>query len=380
MGGAWDTPANWSTGAVPEASDVVLIMPANAQMITGSSLPITIESLIVSAQPGGMVQFQTQPSGPLTISGILSVESLGTLRVNGIVNSLTGTENQGRLELVSGSLFSGGPLLNAGVVTGSGQFATTLTNQAGGEVRVEAGQRIVVSGSGSTNAGRIQVVGGEIEFRQALTNQGAGTLYVRDATLRFGGGLTNEGTLGVSFGTTDISGAINNSTASSKIILSGNSNTTFYDDVSNAGLIKVSAGSTAVFFGDLQGTDPTGTGKILIEGGQSSGAGASVQLMGVAAGSVASPADIQNDSDVGLIVSGTQTIGVLEGAGSTTVLAGGALTATSVVQNTLTIGAGGSVTIRETVDGAAASPVPEPGTWVLIGIGLLSLLAFRRRR
>jgi hypothetical protein len=132
--------------------------------------------------------------------------------------------------------------------------------------------------------------------------------------------LTNQGTLGVSFGTTDVFGAIDNQ-STGKIILSGNSNTTFWDDVSNAGLVKVSAGSTAVFFGDLQGTDPTGTGKILIEGGQSSGAGASVQLMGIAAGSIASPADFQNDSDVGLIVSGSQTIGVLEGAGSTTVLA-----------------------------------------------------------
>jgi len=223
-----------------------------------------VASLIVGAQPGGLVQLQTQPSGPLTVSGVFSIESLATVRVNGVVNSLTQTQNNGRLELLSGSLFSGGPLYNTGVFAGSGQLATTLTNQAGGEVRVEAGQRIVLSGSANTNAGRIQVVGGEIEFTQALTNESAGTIYARDATLRFGRGLpvglTNEGTLGVSFGTTDISGAINNSTAESKIILSGNSNTTFYDDVTNAGLIKVSSGSTAVFFGNLQGASPTGTG------------------------------------------------------------------------------------------------------------------------
>jgi len=51
---------------------------------------------------------------------------------------------------------------------------------------------------------------------------------------------------------------------------------------------------------------------------------------------------------------------------------------------TLTIGAGGSVTIRAVpvASGGAggAQAVPEPGTWALIGVGLLSLLALRRRR
>ena len=62
------------------------------------------------------------------------------------------------------------------------------------------------------------------------------------------------------------------------------------------------------------------------------------------------------------------------------IAAAASLTATSIVQNTLTIGAGGSVTIRETVVAGNASPVPEPGTWVLIGTALMGLLALRRRR
>jgi hypothetical protein len=74
----------------------------------------------------------------------------------------------------------------------------------------------------------------------------------------------------------------------------------------------------------------------------------------------------------------------VSGAGSLTV--GGtamALTADSIVCDTLTIGAGSSVTIRPTTTGyaatATANAVPEPGTWVLIGTALLGLLAFRRR-
>jgi autotransporter-associated beta strand protein len=77
--------------------------------------------------------------------------------------------------------------------------------------------------------------------------------------------------------------------------------------------------------------------------------------------------------------------GALSGSGNTLVDVNASLTADSIVQDTLTIGAGGSVTIREVpfsggAGGAGASPVPEPGTWALLGIGLLSLLAFRRRR
>jgi fibronectin-binding autotransporter adhesin len=88
-----------------------------------------------------------------------------------------------------------------------------------------------------------------------------------------------------------------------------------------------------------------------------------------------------------MTVSGTVGVKAVSsgtGANTTIVSASANLTATSIVQDTLTINAGGSVTIRETTvlagSGAGASPVPEPGTWVLVGIGLLSLLAFRRRR
>ena len=71
----------------------------------------------------------------------------------------------------------------------------------------------------------------------------------------------------------------------------------------------------------------------------------------------------------------------ISGAGSTSVAAGKSLTADSIVQNTLTIGAGGSVTIRATTGAASgANAVPEPGTWLLIGTALMCWLAFRRRR
>jgi hypothetical protein len=81
------------------------------------------------------------------------------------------------------------------------------------------------------------------------------------------------------------------------------------------------------------------------------------------------------------IAAAGQTAGAITGSGSTTVIGGAGLTANSIVQDTLTIGASGSVTIREvSLAASSANAVPEPGTWVLIGTALVGWLAWRRRR
>ena len=80
----------------------------------------------------------------------------------------------------------------------------------------------------------------------------------------------------------------------------------------------------------------------------------------------------------------TNALGTISGAGSLTVgaTATAALTANSIVADTLTIGAGSSVTIRAVpVAGeAGASAVPEPGTWLLLAAGAACLLPLWRRR
>jgi fibronectin-binding autotransporter adhesin len=81
---------------------------------------------------------------------------------------------------------------------------------------------------------------------------------------------------------------------------------------------------------------------------------------------------------------GTHTVGTISGIGNTNLLAGTNLTATSVTQGTLTIGAGATLTIAAIPGGPTAGPgsisaVPEPATWVMLLLAGLGLGIYRRR-
>jgi hypothetical protein len=323
--GNWSVASTWDNGVlVPDQTHAALV---NSHSITVSTNGNAYRLLI-----NNLGKVAIANNSILTVTDRLQIEPGGVLAGNGMVVMGTGIDNRG-------------------------------------EIRVEKTESMVFSGGGATdnkNGGRIDVIQGGIEFTNGLTNQVAGSIFARDAILRFGTGLTNGGTLGVSFGTMDVFGPIDND-ATGKIILSGNSNTTFWDDVANGGSIKVSAGSTAVFFGTLSGSVASGTGTVLIEGGTGTAA-ASMLLMGNDGGATSTPLDIQNDSATGLIISGVQTLGVIEGVGNTSVVVGGSLTATSIHQSTLAIGS------------PAAASIPEPSMIVLLALGVLPLIYFPLRR
>ena len=207
----------------------------------------------------------------LTGSGTLGAVSVegGTLILGNTLNtSSVDILADGALQVDSSGRLNG-VLLNSGVVSGGGEVVGSLTNNSGGEVRVATGERLFVGApiSTHTNSGRIEVVGGEVEFRGPVMNSPTtGRIVGRNGTLRFGGPLLNDGVLALSYGISDVFGVIDN-TSTGRVTITGESQATFYDDVANEGTVQTSAGSSAVYLGDVTGSGSfTGTGTNYFEG------------------------------------------------------------------------------------------------------------------
>jgi autotransporter-associated beta strand protein len=173
---------------------------------------------------------------------------------------------------------------------------------------------------------------------------------------------------GVNASPTDFSGKITGSgslvkNGSGTLILSGSTNDY--------------AGNTAVGDGTL-----TVTGKLTATSGVTVDAAGVLELSNAAAGSaLTATTHVANAGTMNVTAAGEQ-VGVVDGLGTTNVT--GSLTANSIVQDALIIGAGGSVTIRETPTVAGGtnnvSQVPEPGMLTLLAAGLLVMGAAALRR
>lgn len=283
--GSWDTAANWTLGLVPADVHDIVIDPAGTTTVLGPSSPVAPNSLTVGGG-AGVATLQLQPGGTLTPAtwyvlvedtGVLTGE--GTLNADlynyGVVSTTNATVtayfiNNGEVRL--GDLshrITALQLMNRGVIQGSGRIFAQYYGDMFGRLTVGSGEHLIITGAGHTNDGQIEVLGGELEFIGDFTNTrvfAPGLITGHDAVLRFHGGLTNHASVALSFGASDIFGDITN-TAPGKIILSGGSNVTFYDDVVNQGELRTSAGSTAVFFGSVSGSGTfTGTGVNYFEG------------------------------------------------------------------------------------------------------------------
>lgn len=264
---SWDVRSNWTIGQAPGAVHDVRIDPATSLTVTGPVVDTTVRSLTVGGGAG--IGTLRMAAGRLEVSTPLRVLSTGVLTGDGVV--VGGVTSQGEVRADNLTILGG--LSNAGLVTGSGRLVTALDNGTSGQVRVGTGAALRLTGSGHDNQGLVEVrQGGELEVAGALVNQTAGRIVVDHGTVRFADGLANSGQLLVSFGGASVFGAVTNQVGG-RIILSGNSDTTFYDPVVNQGELRVSAGSVATFFGPVSGAGTfTGTGTKFYEGLFSPGA------------------------------------------------------------------------------------------------------------
>ena len=262
-GGLWDVAGNWSPVGAPGSGVATWVDPALGVTITGPAGATSVGSLTIGATSAGIASLELQASGPLTATGPVQITSKGRLAGTGILNAQGGITNDGVIDLDDGLQLVGGTLTNRGILFGGGVVGNALSNGADGQVRVAAGEWMVFTAA-AANSGKIEVLGGDVEFVAGLNNQGA--VFARNGVLRFGTGLANNGSVGISFGVTDVFGDVTNKSAG-QVVVSGGASVTFYDDVFNDGEIRVSPGGSAVFFGSFSGANgTTGPGAIYMEG------------------------------------------------------------------------------------------------------------------
>ena len=297
--GQWDGAANWDQGEVPDEVMSIHVNPVSFATVTGPSSDTNIFSLDIGPMDTGVATLALQPSVTLSVLDQTTISSRGALAGSGHFASREGLVNDGNIEL-DGMTIAAPRIENNGVISGSGVIDAQLQNRADGEVRVAAGQRMHLSDTGSqSNAGRIDVIGNatqaaEIEFNGELTNAvSMGNITARHAIMRFNGGLTNQGNVGIFFGTSDVYGDIDNQSKAS-ITVTGSGSATFWDDLVNDGTVKVSKGSAAVYFGAVSGNERFfGSGTNFFEGDLSPGS---------------SPGTMSFDGDIVLGVTSTTKI------------------------------------------------------------------------
>ena len=243
---------------------------------------ITIQTTLTNATGAALtLNGGTVTVGTLTNSGTFRV-NLGTATIGSVDNNSGGRIFIGDLLNVTGGLgnavgaritledgtgllYGEGTLGNEGLLTGAGTVQKTLKNSTTGEVRGESGKTLFFTGAASNN-GAFNLLGGTLDFADAVSNDATGFISGRGAL--FTGGLTNSGQMAFAGGNTDLRGDVT-LTAGSRVATSGaGSVTVFYDDVVHNGTeIYTGAGASTVFFGSLSGTGPyTGGGTVYFTG------------------------------------------------------------------------------------------------------------------
>jgi T5SS/PEP-CTERM-associated repeat protein len=274
----------FTTGGDPEGDNVAYGSQAGRGILNvnnGASINVQ-NSIGVVAGGGG-----TQPSLLLAVGHFGTVQlNGGTIQVGSPVGNAGGGQNQATPDTVQ--------VINDGIITGTGRINTgVFRNRYFGEVRVNAGQSLVIDSSSQfqtvvnqasveplSNYGKITVTGNvnaqaQLEFvRTPLDPQGnqpvrpfvnlplggtpatppppqpaftGGQISAQYATLRFGSGLENHSMLAFTAGTNDVFGRTV-SVGLELINPSGDPDDTNGD---TAQVLVSGPGTTAVFHDDL---------------------------------------------------------------------------------------------------------------------------------
>ena len=269
---SWDDHRNWTLSINPGMVHNVFIDPEASLVVHGPTSDVEVRSLTLGGG-SGVATLDLREGASLTSLTGMTIKNKGILTGDGIVFSDLVVESGGTI-VADNLTFQGGLITNGGIIRGNGLLTAPIINKVSGQIRANGGDVLQLAGvsqiGGLINEGRIEVLGGEFEVMGEINNiNGTGLIVGRDGVMRWEK-LNNDGSLGISFGITDVFGDIDNN-ASGTINISGGANVTLYDDlVQNGSLQVVSVGGVAsnlVVFGELSGTGGfTGGGNVFAMG------------------------------------------------------------------------------------------------------------------
>jgi autotransporter-associated beta strand protein len=297
-----------------------------------------------SVQAGTLAFTSGLPGGNYAISG-------GTLDIRALTKTI------GTLQITGGTLTSS----TGGTLSSS----TAFDVQAGTVGAVLAG----TAGLNKTGAGTATV---------SKTPAYTGTTSVQAGTLTFTVGLPS-GAYAVSGGTLDI-GSLTKNIGNFQI--TGGTVTGTTGSLSSRNAYDVQAGTVnAILAGSGIGLNKTGTGTAILSAANSY-TGATTISAGTLAltstGQISPTSGVNNNATL-VVIDGSHALGTVSGSGSLKVGGSSTLTATSIVQDTLTIGGDYSSLIPPVADASSAQTVPEPASLALLASLAVILTAFYRR-
>ena len=330
--------------------------------------------------------------GDTTISGgSITIGDANALQNSTLdYNSYGGTFSFGTL----GSAVLGGfkgnqglSLTNAGSagvqlqVGGNGQSTSYSGALSGAGSLTKAGSGTLTLAGSNTFNGSVSFSGGLIKAA-GLNNLGSGpSLIFNGGGLQFGGAFdpsvrtmtfqAGGATLDTQTNNIVLNNSVGNHGTGALSVL-GSGSLTFAASAAYGGNTTVN-GPTLIFAG---GIDPSGTSLIDVESGSATLSTTSVVKSDLNVYTAA--------SGVFQVADGTHTVGNISGVGAVVLSAGANLTVTSLIQNTITLGPGGTLTIAAipggpTAGGRAPQPVPEPSSVVLL-IAAVAGIGFAWRR
>jgi hypothetical protein len=342
-GGDWDTPANWSTGALPTPADDVVISSSGITVTHNQTNFDAVHSLTCNAVlsiGGGTLSLATASTdsnalnlsggtltgtGNLTVSGLLTWTS-GTMSGSGTTSANGGLSVAG----TSGSeILDGRTLTNSRAATWSGTIdwqmndGATFNNAGSGSFTVTNNQTISNSGVTSTfnNAGTFTKSGGAATTTINTIFQNSGTVTVSTGTLKLNTGGRASGSFSVASGATLDFNTVSYGlgTASS---VSGAGSVVFDAGTNNvAGTYNIT-GATTVNGGtvNIAGTLTSAGSTVSVTGGTAYFHQAfAANTLNVSGGTLAGPGDSTVNSQL------NWSGGTLGGSGTTTVAVGATL-------------------------------------------------------